>query len=61
MNLDDWFQRIQDWQDSLCKSPKVHRINGKPITLLCMREKGHDGECMECLAAPEGKAMGDGQ
>jgi len=51
--MEEWFQKMQDWHESLCKSPRVHRINGKDTTLLCMREKGHDGDCMEALAEPE--------
>lgn len=46
----------QAWLDSLCRKPKPVRLKpGKVVTLLCMRDKGHDGECMEALAVPEDK------
>ena len=47
------WDRVRAWEESLCKNPRVHMINGKPVTFLCMRERGHDGDCMEALVDPE--------
>jgi len=40
------------WWDALCRRPMPVRLKGdKTVTLLCMRERGHQGPCMEALAA----------
>jgi len=45
---------VKAWFDSLCRKPRPVELKaGRTVTLLCMRERGHQGECMEALAVPE--------
>lgn len=40
------------WFASRCRKPMPLRLNGgKTVILLCVRDRGHQGPCMEALAA----------
>ena len=47
-----YYEKYDEWQRTRCGKPKVLRIKGRNMTFWCLREQGHEGECMEAIAAP---------